>query len=321
MPGDVEKVTAKVPSSIANLGPGFDVFALALIDPYDVVTVERIPESEVRLRVTGLRSGSISQEPEFNTAGRVAKLFMKKFDLSFGFNLSIHKGIPHSFGLGSSGADAAAAAYALNLLLGLNLSTNELISLAAQGEVAASGAAHADNVSASLLGGFTIVRSYDPIDVLRCDPPGNLGVCIATPEIEPPPGKTALARKAIPEKVPLGQLVHNVGHASSLVYGMLTKDVSLIGRAMNDGVVEPIRSRLIPGFEHVKEAALNQGATGVAICGAGPSVVAFLDTDRRSPKPISEGMTDGFKIVGIESKIIFTKPGKGIRIMEGGVSV
>lgn len=320
MPRDDKKVTVKVPSSIANLGPGFDVFALALSDPYDLLTVEAIQEKDVRLQVTGLRSGSIPLEPELNTAGRVAKLFIKKFDLSFGFRIAIHKGIRHSFGLGSSGADAAAAAYALNHLLGLDLPANALISLAAQGEAAASGAAHADNVSASLLGGFTIVRSYNPIDVLNYDPPDNLGVCIAIPEIEPPPRKTALARKVLPENVSLSQLTHNVGHAASLVYGMLTRDVSLIGCAMSDRIIEPIRSRLIPGYEYVKAGALDQGASGVVVCGAGPSIAAFFDADEKNPWPISESMTCGFKTVGIESETIFTTPGKGTRIVKDGAS-
>ena len=308
-----DKVTVKVPGSIANLGPGFDVFALALDEPYDLLTIETIPDKNVSLKVTGIRSGTIPIDPELNTAGQVGKILLKKIDPSFGFKIAIHKGIPHSFGLGSSGADAAAAAYALNHLLGLELSDNDLISLAAQGEIAASGVAHADNVSASLLGGFTIVRSYDPMHVLSYDPPDNLGLCIAIPEIEPPKRKTALARKVLPDNVPLRQVTHTLGHAASLVYGMLTRDVHIIGSAMNDGIVEPVRSKFVPGYERVKAGALKEGAAGVVICGAGPSLAAFFDTNETDPRPISERMVSGFKEAGIESKAVFTAPGKGIK--------
>ena len=310
-------VTVRVPGSIANMGPGFDVFALALDNPYDLLTIESIPEKTVSLTVTGIRSETIPIDPELNTAGHVGKILLEKFDPSFGFKMAIHKGIPHSFGLGSSGADAAAAAYALNLLLGLELSNNDLISLAAQGEIAASGVAHADNVSASVLGGFTIVRSCNPMHVLSFDPPDNLGVCIAVPEIEPPKRKTALARKVLPENVPLIQVTHNVGHAASLVYGMLTRDVHIIGSAMNDGIVEPVRSKFVPGYERVKGGALEGGAAGVVICGAGPSIAAFFDTNETDPRQISERMVSGFKEAGIESKAVLTAPGKGVERVIG----
>lgn len=311
-----DRLVVKVSSSIANLGPGFDVFSLALGYPYDMLTFEVVREEEVRLKVVGPHQGAIPLEPELNTAGLVAGLFIKKYGLDLGFSVSINKGIPPGFGLGSSGADAAATAYVLNHMLNLGLSTNELISLAAQGEVAASGVAHADNVSASFLGGFNIVSSYDPINVLNHKPPDNLGICIIRPDIRPPERKTEYARRILPEKVKLDQLAINVGHASSLVFGMLTGDIYLIGRSMDDKVVEPARSRLIPGFESLRESALNQGASGVAICGSGPSVVACYDTDKENPKAISRAMAQGLSDLGIGSETIITSPGRGIDLIE-----
>ncbi|MFQ6053199.1 MAG: homoserine kinase [Candidatus Bathyarchaeia archaeon] len=316
MSRDGEKVTVRAPASIANLGPGFDVFALALSRPFDLLTVEATAERRISLSVTGLDSASIPLAPEANTAGRVAELFMEAFDLSVGFRIDIHKGIPPGFGLGSSGADAAAAAYALNRLLDLELPENGLISLAARGEVAASEAAHADNVSASLLGGFTIVRSYDPVDALSYEPPGNLGICIAIPRIRIPTRKTALARRSLPEKVTLSQLTHSVGHAASLVYGMMTGDIRIIGTAMNDIAIEPLRSQLIPGYDLVRAGALEQGAAGVAVCGAGPSVAAFFDTDETGPEPILEAMAVGFGKAGVESHTFTASPGRGTELVE-----
>jgi homoserine kinase len=308
-----DRITVKVPGSIANLGPGFDVFALALKAPHDLLTLELTDERDVRLHISGHGSESIPLEAKENTAGLVALCFMDRFDLETGVNLTIEKGIRPGFGLGSSGADAAAAAYALDRLLGLDLSDNELVELAAQGEFASSNSAHADNVSASLLGGFTVVRSYDPLDVLSYRPPRNLGICIAIPDLELPPKKTAAAREALPDNISLAQLTHNVGNASSLVYGMITKDIGLIGDAMDDGVVEPVRSRSIPGYEYVKQGALKTGAAGVAICGAGPSIAAFYDSDRVDPGPILEGMAHGFEIVGVDSDTLLTSPGVGVK--------
>jgi len=319
MPRQSDEVTVRAPGSIANLGPGFDVFALS--SPYDLLTVETTAERGVRLRVAGQGSESIPLEPESNTAGRVAWLFIREFDLREGFRITIHKGIRPGFGLGSSEADAAAAAYALNRILDLDLSDNELVALAAQGEIAASDIAHADNVSASLLGGFTIIRSYNHIEVLRYDPPENLGICIAIPEIEPPPKKTAQARKALPQKATLVQLTHNVGHAASIVCGMLTKDISLIGGAMDDIIVELIRSQFIPGYKHVRAAVLKHGAAGVAICGAGPSIAVFFDTGEADPKHILKGMTEGFQSIGVGCKTIITRPGGGAQIVKGDASL
>jgi homoserine kinase len=316
MQRETDRITIKVPSSIANLGPGFDVFALALKTPYDIMTVELTKGNGIDLHITGIDSESIPKEHWLNTAGIVAKCFKEKFDLSTGITITIKKGIRPGFGLGSSGADAAAAAFALNILLDLDLTENELIELASQGELASSNASHADNVSASLLGGFTVVRSYTPIDVLSYQPPENLGVCIAIPDIQPSPKKTAAARKILPENVTLTQLTHNVGHASSLVYGMITKDISIIGKAMDDSVVEPLRAQYIPGYKNVKELALRQGASGVAICGAGPSIAAFFDIDKLSPKPIFESMARGFETVGITSKAIFTTSGIGAQVLD-----
>jgi homoserine kinase len=308
------KVTVKVPGSIANLGPGFDVFALALTHPHDLVTVETSLDKMIKIQISGLNADSIPLIPELNTAGLVAKEFTQKYSLDVGFRISIKKGISHSRGLGSSGASSAATAYAINHLLDLGLSKNELISMAALGEVASSGSPHADNVSAAILGGFTLIRLYDPMDVYHTDPPKNLGVCIATPKISLPPRKTAEARKILPEIVTLKQLTHNVGHAATLAYAMTMKDIPLIGRAMNDVVVEPVRANLIPAYESVKNIALKHGSVGVAICGAGPSIAAFYDSEFQSPEYILAAIEEEFKFIGIDVDSFHTTSGEGVQI-------
>lgn len=315
MPIESSRVTVRVSSSIANLGSGFDVFALSLAHPHDMVTVETVLDKRISLRVSGLKADSIPIEPERNTAGLVAKAFIQKFCLDVGFRIDIKKGIRHSCGLGSSGASAAATAYAINYLLDLGLSKNELVSLAALGEVASAGSPHADNVSAAILGGFTLVRSYNPMDVYAVDPPKNLGVCIATPKISLPPRKTAEARKILPERVTLTQLTHNVGHAAALAYGMAIKSLPLIGRAMDDLVAEPVRIKHIPGYEAAKSNALKQGAVGVALCGAGPSVAALFDSGKQSPEPILAALEEGFKSAGVNAETFFTTPGEGVQIV------
>jgi homoserine kinase len=309
-----DRVTVKAPGSIANLGPGFDVFAIALKAPSDLLTIELTREEGVRLNITGFGSDTIPSLPEENTAGLVARCLLDRYDLERGVRLTIRKGIRPGFGLGSSGADAAATAFALDHLLDLGLSDNELVELAAQGEYASSNSAHADNVSASLLGGFTVVRSYDPMDVLSYQAPDDLGICVTTPDIEPPPKKTAISRQSLPDKVSLDQLTHNVGHASSLVYGMITKDIELIGEAMDDRIIEPVRAQSIPGYRYVKEGAIKRGAVGVALCGAGPSIAAFYDAKRVRPEPILEGMAHGFRMVGLGYEQLVTTSGGGVEI-------
>jgi len=210
---------------------------------------------------------------EKNTAGLVAKKLLQNRDI--GVKISIHKGIPLRMGLGSSGASAAACVFGLNELLGLGLSRNEIIKWAAVGEAAAAGASHADNVAASVLGGFTIVRTCgdsivavrvrtcgDSIVAVRLDPPPNLEAALALPHVETAENKTAVARAVLPPSVPFRDAILNIQNAASLVAGFHLGDVEMIGRGMTDVIVEPFRKKLIPGYEAVKKAALDAGAAG-----------------------------------------------------------
>jgi len=310
-----ESIEVNVPSTTANLGPGFDVFGLAHDAFVDTVMVEVVSGGKIDVDVVGVDSRSVSCNLEKNTAGIVANSVTNHLPAGCGLRLRIVKRIPVGKGLGSSGASAAACVFGLNRLLGLNLSNDQMIQLAAYGEVASAGSAHADNVAASLLGGFTIIQSYDPFRVIGLSPPENLRIAVAIPELSNGDRKTAQARAALPKLVPMEKMVHNVGHASSMIVGVLTGDLKLIGRSMTDAIVEPERAKMIPGYWKVREKALAAGAAGVAISGAGPTMIAIMDEQHIAAVQVAEAMKEGFEEEGIKCKACASKPTKGATIV------
>jgi homoserine kinase len=305
------------PSTTANLGPGFDVFGLALDLSYDRLEVS-LDGSGVSLEVSSPFRLEVPSDPSRNTAGVVARLLLERAGKGLGVRMRLVKGVRPGCGLGSSGASAAAAAVALNELLGLGLSRFELVSYAAKGEAASAGAAHADNVSPAILGGFTLVRSYDPLDVLRLRVPGSLMAAVVIPEIEVPEDKTRIARSILPREVPLPHMVRNVGNAAGMVAGLLQSDIGLIGRCMSDRVVEPVRARLIPGYEGVKRAAVEAGASGVTISGAGPAMLAVVDSEKVSAEEVAEAMREAFEREGLSAESHAARASSGARIVGRG---
>ena len=299
-----KSVKVRTPSSTANLGPGFDVFGLALDAFYAEVSVSRI---EKRIVIT--TQDDIPVKIDQNTAGLVAKAMKKKFKISGGIEIKIKKNIPPGFGLGSSAASAAACAVGINKMYNLKLSPNELVSYAGIGEKASAGSIHYDNVAASVLGGFVIVNS-NPLNVVRVDAPNDLVLCIAVPEIKVPKKKTKVSRSVIPKVVKLSDAVVNLANATNIVAGFLNNDSKLIGESVKDIIVEPARKHMIPGFNIVKKNALMAGAFGVTISGAGPSVIAFTNKSQDVRK-IRKSMRRGFKAAKKNSKIIVCKPSKG----------
>lgn len=306
-------VEAVAPATSANLGAGFDVFGVALDALFDRVLVERIEgEGAIEIKVYGEGSDWIPREPEKNTAGIVARELLKISGAKHGARIVVHKGIRPGSGLGSSAASAAAAALALNELLGLNLDKTRLIDFAALGELASAGSPHADNVSAAILGDFIVITSRDPLEVLSLKLPANAEFAIVLPEIKV---DTSLARSVLPRKVDLSSMVYNVGRAATFVAGIALNSVEVMGKGMMDAVVEPARASLIPGLGHVKEMAMKAGAAGVAISGAGPSVIALVDSSRVSAESVASAMKEAFREVGIRSQPICAKPGPGARII------
>jgi homoserine kinase len=309
------KVIVKAPATTANLGPGFDVFGMALENPSDKVTI--VPASKgIKIKVSGLAADTIPTDPEKNTAGVVAKHILQEFSLKTGLTIKLERKILPSVGLGSSAASAAAVAFGLNRLFNLKLDHKQLIQLAAKGEIASAGFEHADNVSAAIYGDFIIIKSYSPLEVIHLESPPNLGICIAIPQMPTAPKKTKKARSVLPKTVSMEKLVHNVGHAATMAAGFATGDVNLIGRSMSDVVVETARAFMIPGYQKVRERALKAGACGVAISGAGPAMMAIVDRNNSDASKVAEAMEEGFKSAGVSADTFCTKPGKGVSLLE-----
>jgi homoserine kinase len=311
----INSVTVAAPCTTANLGPGFDVFALALEAFHDTTHIQSSPEG-VTLEIVGPDSAGVPADPELNSAGLVAKELLSRRAIDIGVKIRIEKGIPVGKGLGSSAASAAATAVAMNHMLGLQLTTNEIVQLAAQGEIASSGAPHANNVAAAVLGGFTFVQSYSPFSAVGLSPPRGLEIAIAIPEVPTPFNKTGIARALLPDTVPLGKVVQNVGSAASIVAGILSEDIGLIGKGMVDAIVEPARAHLVPGYVQVRKAALEAGAEGAAISGAGPSMIAIVDNATVQASSVAEAMKKAFKSAGVDSRAVTSRPARGVVIIK-----
>lgn len=299
------------PSTIANVGPGFDVFGIALDEPYDRIEVRRSNEPGVRVEsITGVGSFAVTLDNTKNTAAVAASKVLSTAKADFGLSMRIDKGIRPASGMGSSGASAAGGAYAANLLLDEPLSMNQLICCASFGEEASSGSRHADNAAPALMGGFTIIRSYEPMDVVRVQPPKNLGIVASLPEFAVP---TREARKKVPQKVPMSDVITQVGHASSLVAGMCSGDLDLIARSIRDVIVEPARAPLIPFLREAEGTALEAGALASFLGGSGPCIAAFYDMDRTDGLQIAQAMHGFFEDHGMECLCWVTTWGKGCR--------
>lgn len=304
----MKSVTARAPSSTANLGPGFDVFGLALDAYYDEVQITKQGKG-----ITIESLDSVPLEPEKNSAGLVIKEMSKEFKIKDGLLVKIKKGVPAGFGMGSSAASAAAAAVAFDALFDLKLDQNTLVKFAGIGEKASAGSIHYDNVSASVLGGFVIVRT-DPLDVITIDPPKDLVLCVAIPKINVPKKKTEVSRVVLPQQVKLSDYVKNLANASAITTGFINKDVELIGHSIKDIIVEPARKHLIPGFDRVKTNALKAGALGVTISGAGPSVISFT-SKFADHKKICKSMEKGFASADTKCTTVICRPSKGAFVL------
>ncbi len=300
----MKSVRVKAPCSTANLGPGFDVFGLALDAFYDEIQLIKKGNG-----ITIESSDPIPLEPGKNSAGLVVKEMAKKFKIKDGLCLKIKKNVPVGFGMGSSASSAAAAAVAFNALFNLNLDSNSLVQFAGIGERASAGSVHYDNVAASVLGGFVIVRT-NPFNVIKVEPPKDLVLCVAIPKIEVPQKKTKVSRSVLPKEIKISDHVKNLANAAAITAGFVKKDVELIGNSISDIIVEPARKHLIPGFDRVKANALKAGALGVTISGAGPSVISFASTSTDSYK-ICKAMEKGFASAKIKSITMVCKPSKG----------
>ena len=305
---------AIAPSSSANIGPGFDVFGLALDLFYDKVKLRKLESRSGLITTRFSNNTDIPTNTEQNSASLAIKSMVNKYGISNDIEITIAKKVPHGYGLGSSASSAVASVCALNHLFNLGIDKEELVEFAAEGEIASSGTKHYDNVAASLLGGFIIVRTQPKLEVIRIEPPSELVMVIGIPRVNVPNKKTAVARSILPKRVSLKKVTHNIFNSSTVVSGFLLKDPILIGKGINDEIVEPVRKRMITGYDIVKKNSLNAGALATTISGAGPSIISFSN-QRNIAVNIAKSMRRSFLQVGIQSTIHICNSSKGARII------
>lgn len=301
----MRSVTVSAPATVANVGSAFDVLGFAVAHPGDTVTARTSSTPGVTISEISGDNGMLSRDPYFNTAGvSVLALIriLQERDASrysnVGIELSLQKGLPIGSGLGSSSASTVAAVVAANELLGSPLSREELLPCAMEGERIACGAAHADNVAPALLGGFVLIRSYHPLDVIHLPTPSNAWVTVISPHLEL---KTQDARKVLKRSVALESAISQWGNVAALVAGIYRNDVKLMGRALEDKIVEPERAQLIPGYAAAKSAALAAGAAGCSISGSGPSLFALAESESIA-RTIGDAMIAAFSSMAVASK-------------------
>ncbi|KAI3956224.1 hypothetical protein MKW98_008742 [Papaver atlanticum] len=291
------------PATVANLGPGFDFLGCAVDGVGDYVTLSIDPNvqpGEIQISsINGIGncSSKLSKDPLWNCAGIAAISVMKMLGIkSVGLSLSLEKGLPLGSGLGSSAASAAAAAIAVNELFGGKLEISDLVLAGLDSEAKVSGY-HADNIAPAIMGGFVLIQNYSPLNLVRLPFPGDkdLFFVLVNPEFEAP---TKKMRAVLPTEITMKEHIWNSSQAGALVAGILQGDLEALGLALSsDKIVEPNRAPLIPGMVGVKKAAMDAGAFGCTISGAGPTAVAITDSEERG-KQIGQKMVEAFMTQG-----------------------
>jgi homoserine kinase len=271
----MDKITLISPATTANVGPGYDIFAMALKEPYDEITLELNDKGKIEIIISG-DTQNIPANPEDNTAGLAVLELMKRRRIINGVKITINKKMPSGGGFGTTGASAAAAIFGLNKLLDFNLSSNELIDIARMGEVASGGSPHADNVAASILGGFVLVKSYHPIDVLKLDIPEFPLVLAAIRKSQ------RTTRGFITYEIGQEKLKEQMARCARVIHAIHTKDIEEFGSAISvDHIAEPVRGAAIPEYIDTKQRIIQAGAFGCTISGGGSSVIAFCSKEKQ----------------------------------------
>jgi len=289
----MDEIRVLAPATVSNVVCGFDCLGFALAAPYDEMTLRKIGEKTVR--IINRDDYALPTDPAKNVAGIALNALLGAADADFGVEVEITKHIKPGSGIGSSAASACGAVVAANRLLGDRFSRTELVEFAIVGEMVASGSRHADNLAPCIYGGFTLVRSTEPLDIVELDFP-PLFATVIHPQIEI---KTSEARAMLPKDVPLKDAVRNWSNLGALVAALAAGDYELISRSMEDTIVEPVRRSLIPKFDEVKAASLAAGALGGGISGSGPSIFTLSPTDETA-KNVEAAMRDVYSRTGIE---------------------
>jgi len=296
----IESIQVFAPATVANVVCGFDVLGFAVNEPGDEVIIRVTDKPGIIIsKITG-DNGRLPLDPAKNTVSVSVQHYLKSIERTdFGLDIELHKKMPIGSGLGSSSASTVAGLFAAKTLLGDETDVAKLLPFAMKGEEMACGHGHADNVAPALMGGFVLIRSYEPLDVIRLPHPKGLYCAIVFPDVDVP---TREARQIIRDKIYMKDAVTQWGNVAGLVSGLFMNDIDLIGRSMKDILVEPVRSMLIPDFYKMREMTMEMGAVSFGISGSGPSVFAFTKSEEQA-KLIAQKLQKHLAGLGIGSNI------------------
>lgn len=305
-----KKITIHSPATVANMVCGFDVLGFAVHQPYDIMHLELT--NEPGIIITNADAYNLPTDPTQNVAGAALLALMEAYDQPVGFRMTIQKQIKPGSGVGSSAASSAGAVFAANVLLGHPFSKEDLVRFAMHGEKLASGVKHADNIAPCIYGGVTLIRSVFPLDIIKLTVP-DLYVSIVHPQIEV---RTADARSILKQQIQLKDAIKQWGNIAGLVAGLQQGDYDLIGRSLEDVLIEPTRSILIPAFEQVKQVSKQLGALGGGISGSGPSIF-MLSTNEFTAKAVELAMGQIYDGIGLSyHTYVTTINTEGIHIID-----
>ena len=303
MRDNMKTIRAFAPATVANVSCGFDVFGFAVEQPGDEVILTLTDEPGVRLKRIEGDGGRLPMDAARNTAGVAVIAFLNAINSTQGVEIILKKNLPLGSGMGSSAASSVAALVGINHLLGKPFEKKDLLPFAMEAERIACGSAHADNVAPSLLGGFVLIRGYDPLDVVNIPTPENLFCTLIHPHLEL---NTQDSRQVLRMNISLKDAVTQWGNIAGLVAGLMKPDFSLISRSLKDVIAEPIRSMLIPGFDRMKDKALENGALGSGISGSGPTIFA-LSTEEETARRVGEVIGKEFERIRLNSEIFVSR--------------
>lgn len=295
----MKEIKVLAPATIANLVCGFDILGMALKEPFDEMTLSLKDEPGIIIKHTD--DYNLPEEADQNVSGVALQALMEEYKKPVGFNLLIHKNIKPGSGLGSSAASSAGAVAAANYLLGNIFSNEDLVRFAMNGEKLAGGVKHADNVTPCIYGGVTLIRSIFPLDIIPLNSP-DIFITIVHPQIEV---RTSDSRQILRKEVQLKSAIRQWGNIGGLIMGFIKNDFDLIGRSMEDVIIEPVRSILIPGFDEVKLKCKEAGSIGGGISGSGPSIF-MLSKDEETASKVEIIMRNIYQKIGIEYKTYVT---------------
>jgi homoserine kinase len=307
--GGERSVQVLAPATVANLVCGFDVLGMCLHEPNDLMDIRLLDEKKII--IISADGYPLPLDPAQNTAGAPLVEMINELPVNTGFEVTIHKKIKPGSGIGSSAASAAGAVVGANHLLGNVFSKQDIVRFAMFGEKVASGVKHADNIAPCIYGGITLIRSIYPLDIVAIPSP-DLFITIVHPQIEV---RTADARQILRKEVLLKDAIRQWGNIAGLVAGFMQNDLDLVGRSLEDVIIEPVRSILIPGFDDVKLRCKEAGALGGGISGSGPSIF-MLSKSESTAIAVENVMKEIYIKIGLAHHTYVTTINKtGVKIL------